>query len=164
MTDIKKSFKNIAAGTVLGGSVLFTAGLGIAGAQPADSPAADSPDDRVTVAVGGTPILESVSTDTAATAAGAICGSSTPEVSALAESVDVAGATQTVCSGLPGGELAIQNASLSTEAPASVPGAAQDVPEAPRGAAEAPEGYTSTDAQVEPADAAPVQAVPGQTG
>ncbi|WP_422749362.1 hypothetical protein ACN27E_12135 [Mycobacterium sp. WMMD1722] len=157
MADINKSLKNVAAATVLGGSVLFTAGLGIAGAQPADAP-----DGLVTVAVGGTPILESVSTEAAATAAGAICGSTTPEVNAMAESVDVAGTPQTVCSGLPGGDLAIQNASLSTEAPESAPGTAQDVPEAPRGAAEAPQqAQTGTDV---PADAAPVQTVPGQTG
>ncbi|MBO0678846.1 hypothetical protein JRC04_15380 [Mycolicibacterium sp. S2-37] len=151
-----KSFKNIAAGTVLGGSVLLTAGLGVANAQPTEP--TEAPDNTVTVAVGGVPILESVSTDTAATAAGAICGTQAPEVNAMAESVDVAGSPQTVCSGLPGGELAIQNASLSTEAPEGTgpvvtPGAAEAVPGTPQ------DGET-----VEPADAAPVQTVPGQTG
>ncbi|MCK0173622.1 MULTISPECIES: hypothetical protein [Mycobacteriaceae] len=156
MTDIMKNFKTLAAGTVLGGSVLFTAGLGLANAQPAEP--TQAPDDSVTVAVGGVPILESVSTDTAATAAGAICGAEAPEVTAMAESVDIAGTPQTVCSGLPGGELAIQNAGLSTQAPEGTG------PIVTPGAAEAVPGQPQDSQSVEPADVAPVETVPGQTG
>jgi len=152
MTDIKKCFKNVAAGTVLGGSVLFTAGLGMANAQPAEAP-----DGLVTVAVGGVPILESVSTDAAVTAAGAICGNPAQEVDALVQRVDTEGAEQTVCAGLPGGDLAVQNASVSAGAPTGTDSFA--------GAPSAnPGGSTDAGQPAIPADAAPIQSVPGQTG
>ncbi|AFM15874.1 hypothetical protein Mycch_1064 [Mycolicibacterium chubuense NBB4] len=100
-----------AAGALLGGSALFTAGLGVANAQPLQTP-----DGLVNLAVGDVTILKSVSTDQVATAAGALCGTAPQEVGALAQQVDSKGAAQTVCSGLPGGDLVItQNVSSSTE-------------------------------------------------
>ncbi|BCI51922.1 hypothetical protein NIIDNTM18_12000 [Mycolicibacterium litorale] len=139
--------KNAAAGTILGGGLLLTAGLGLAHAQPADTP-----DGLVTVAVGNTAILEAVDAETAATAAGAICGTATSDVAALAEQVDTEGTDQTVCDGLPGGALAITNTvpaaaeAPAAEAPAVTPGGTDDV-QLP---AEGESGETA------PADTAPI--------
>ena len=122
MNFIKNNVKNAAAGAVLGGSLLFTAGLGIAGAQPVEAP-----DGLVNLAVGDVAILESVSADTAATAAGAICGSVPAEIGALAEQVDGEGTAHTVCAGLPGGDLVLtQNVSASDEQPEATQGSGDD--------------------------------------
>ena len=105
--------KNAAAGAVVGGAVLFTAGLGTANAQPVETP-----DGLVNIAVGETTILQGVPTDAAAATAGAICASAPEDVSTLAEQVDAEGTGQTVCSGLPGGDLMLtQNVSASAEQP-----------------------------------------------
>jgi hypothetical protein len=109
--------KNAAAGAVLGGSLLVTAGLGMATAQPVEAP-----DGLVNLSVGDVTLLENVTADTAATAAGALCGAVPAEVSALATQVDGEGAEQIVCSGLPGGDLVLaQNASAAPAAPADEP-------------------------------------------
>ncbi|GJF08371.1 hypothetical protein NGTWS0302_30660 [Mycolicibacterium cyprinidarum] len=105
--------KNVAAGAVLGGSLLLTAGVGMANAQPAPAP-----DGLVNLTVGDVTILEGVSTETAATAAGAICGTAPAEVDALVSQVDGDGTQQTVCAGLPGGDLVLtQNVSSSIQQP-----------------------------------------------
>ncbi|VEG52069.1 Uncharacterised protein [Mycolicibacterium aurum] len=123
--------KNAAAGAVLGGSLLFTAGLGMATAQPVEAP-----DGLVNLSVGDVTLLESVSADTAATAASALCGVVPTDVSALATEVDGQGVEQTVCSGLPGGDLVLaQNASTAPTAPADEP-----APEADTGSAESDTG------------------------
>ena len=110
--------KNAAVGAVLGGSLLFTAGLGMANAQPVEAP-----DGLVNLAVGDVTILENVTAETAATTAGALCGSVPAEVGALATQVDGEGTDQTVCSGLPGGDLVLtQNASASEEQPEATEG------------------------------------------
>ena len=79
--------KNAVAGAVLGGSVLFTAGLGVANAQPVET----APDGLVNIAVGDTTILQGVPTDAAAATAGALCASAPEDVNALAEQVDADG-------------------------------------------------------------------------
>ncbi|MEC9325963.1 MAG: hypothetical protein VYB90_19190 [Actinomycetota bacterium] len=113
--------KNAAAGAVLGGSVLFTAGLGVANAQPVET----TPDGLVNIAVGYTTILQGVPTDAAAATAGALCASAPEDVNALAEQVDADGTDQTVCAGLPGGDLMLtQNVSAEMEQPEA--GAADD--------------------------------------
>ena len=61
--------KRASAGAVVGGSLLFTAGLGIASAQPLNLQ-----DGLVNVAVGDVTILEDVNVGVAATVAAAICG------------------------------------------------------------------------------------------
>ncbi|WP_349269714.1 hypothetical protein MPNTM1_00096 [Mycolicibacterium parafortuitum] len=104
--------KNAAAGAVLGGSLLFTAGLGMAQAQPVDAP-----DGLVNLSVGDVTLLQGVTADTAATAAGALCGVEPTDVSALASQVDDEGNAQTVCSGLPGGDLVVAQ-NTSSAAPA----------------------------------------------
>lgn len=139
MGNISKNAKNFAAGTLLGGAALFTAGLGLANAQPVDAP-----DGLVSLSVGDVTILQSVNTETAVKAAGAICGSSTPDVTALVQRVDTEGAQQTVCEGLPGGALSIKNA-------APAPGSAQPaetVPATPNSAdgVEAPKAPAHVDA------------------
>ncbi|ORB28777.1 hypothetical protein [Mycolicibacterium parafortuitum] len=113
--------KNAAAGAVFGGSLLFTAGLGMAQAQPVDTP-----DGLVNLSVGDVTLLQGVTADTAATAASALCGVEATDVSALAGQVDDEGTAQTVCSGLPGGDLVVaQNATSAESAPADE-GAAED--------------------------------------
>ncbi len=132
--------KNAAAGAVLGGSLLFTAGLGMAQAQPADGA-----DGLVNLSIGELTLLQSVTADTAATAASALCGAVPADVSALATQVDAEGNQQTVCSGLPGGDLVVvQNAVTTAPAPAAeAPAAEAPAEEAP--AAEAPaEGETGS--------------------
>ncbi|MET0898677.1 MAG: hypothetical protein ABWY45_12270 [Mycobacterium sp.] len=119
MKSISKNFKTAAVGTVFGGSLLFTAGMGIAGAEPVPAP---TPDGLVNVTVGGTTILDSVSVDEATNASAAICGTTAPDVNALVQQVDTQGVNQTVCAGLPGGDLVLaQNVSLETTSPV-VPG------------------------------------------
>ncbi len=116
--------KSTAAGTILGGGLLFTAGLGLANAQPAESP-----ESVVTVAVGNTAILEGVDVETAATAAGAICGTPTSDVTALVERVRSEGTDQTVCENLPGGALAIKKGVPAAEAPAEAPAGVAGTPD-----------------------------------
>ena len=140
MNFMKNNVKNAAAGAVLGGSLLFTAGLGIANAQPVEAP-----DGLVNLAVGDVTILESVSAETAATAAGAICGSVPAEVGALAAQVDGEGTAHTVCAGLPGGDLVLtQNVSASDEQPEATQGSADDAA-ATDGAAESETTQSPTD-------------------
>lgn len=144
---MNKILKNTAAGTILGGGLLFTAGLGLANAQPAEAP-----EDVVTVSVGTTAILEGVDADTAAAAAGAICGTPTSDVTALVEKVTSEGTDQAVCENLPGGVLAIKNGVPAAEAPAA------EVPaEAPAGT---PDGVKvpgeAESAENAPADSAPI--------
>lgn len=139
--------KTAAAGALLGGAALFTGGLGLANAQPVDAP-----DGLVNLAVGDVTILESVNTDTAAKAAGAICGSETPDVTALVQRVDTEGAQQTVCEGLPGGALSITNVAPAPES--GLP--AETAPAAPSDAdsAEVPADPAQVDAsRTAPADA-----------
>ena len=52
---MRNVMKNVAAGTVIGGSLLFTAGLGIATAQPETAP-----DGLVNVSLGNAGVLEDV--------------------------------------------------------------------------------------------------------
>ncbi|MFB1295442.1 hypothetical protein ACAG24_008005 [Mycobacterium sp. pW049] len=122
--------KNAAAGAVLGGSLLFTAGLGMAQAQPVDAP-----DGLVNLSVGDVTLLEGVTADTAATAASALCTQVPADVDALVTQVDGEGTPQTLCSGLPGGDLVVaQNAAMTAPAPAAP--APAPVAEAPAGGAE----------------------------
>ncbi|MDN4517004.1 hypothetical protein JN086_07045 [Mycolicibacterium austroafricanum] len=129
--------KNAAAGAVLGGSLLFTAGLGMAQAQPAETP-----DGLVSLSIGDVTLLETATADKAAAAAAAICGAVPADVSALVAQVDGEGTEQTVCSGLPGGDLVVaQNVAT---APAETPAAPAQTP-APAEES-APEGESGTGA------------------
>jgi hypothetical protein len=97
--------KSVAAGTAVGGSLLFTAGLGIANAQPLNLQ-----DGLVNVGVGDVTILEDVNVGVGATVAAAICGINVSDVNVLAEQVDADDGQQTVCN-VPGGDVLLtQNA------------------------------------------------------
>lgn len=148
MKAISKNLKTAAVGSIFGGSLLLTAGMGIAGAEPLPVP---TPDGLVNVTVGGTTILDSVSVDEASTASAAICGTTAPDVSALALQVDTQGVNQTACAGLPGGDLVLaQNVSLETTSPV-VPGTDAE------GTADGstPEGAAAEGAVEEPAAVTP---------
>lgn len=143
--------KKAAAGTVFGGSLLFTAGLGMANAQPVEAP-----DGLVNVEIGDVTILDGVPAEKAANTASAICGSSPAEVGALAQQVDSDGAVQTVCAGLPGGDLVLtQNVSAeTTEAPAEETAPAEEsAPADDAGSAEEGAGAGAGDAGQYGADA-----------
>lgn len=164
MKVISKNFKTATVGTLFGGSLLFTAGMGIAGAEPVPAPAADG---LVNVTVGGTTILDSVPTDVASNASAAICGSTAGDVNALAQQVDTQGVNQTVCAGLPGGDLVLaQNVSAEapspvfpeTESEGATEGSAEGAggsaeggaAETPTGSAESAEGDTTGAGAAEP--------------
>ena len=139
MKAISKNFMTAAIGTVFGGSLLLTAGMGIAGAEPLPVPA---PDGLVSVTVGGTTILDSVSVDEASNASAAICGTTAPDVTTLGQHVDTQGVNQTVCAGLPGGDLVLaQNVSAETPTSPVVPGTDAEGA-ATEGAAEEPAAAT----------------------
>lgn len=168
MKLISKNFKTATVGTLFGGSLLFTAGMGIAGAEPVPAPA---PDGLVNVTVGTTTILDSVPADVASTASAAICGSAAADVNVLAQQVDTQGVNQTVCAGLPGGDLVLtQNVSSETTSPVfpetesggagegSAEGSAEGSPgsteggaaETPTGSAESAQGDTTGAGAAEP--------------
>ena len=104
--------KNAAAGAILGGGLLFTAGLGMAGAQPT----VPAPEGSVDIAVGDVTILQGVPSDTAAVTAGALCGTAPEDVSALAQQGTSENVAQTVCVGLPGGDLTLAPTANTAEA------------------------------------------------
>jgi hypothetical protein len=110
--------RNMAAGAVLGGSLLFTAGLGLAGAAP---PSANS---GVDLAIGNIKILQNASLDTAASVAGAVCNINTAQANTLAQRATTESSAQTVCS-LPGGVVTFSQAGSvnSGAGPAAAPAA-----------------------------------------
>jgi hypothetical protein len=123
--------KNVAAGTAIGGSLLFTAGLGISSAQPLNLQ-----DGLVNLAVGDVTILENVNAAVAANVAAAICGLEVVDnvpIAVLAEDVDAGdeGETRTICN-VNGGPITIdQNAGTpgqSGQAPGGGPATAPGNP------------------------------------
>jgi hypothetical protein len=147
MTIISENFKNAAVGTMFGGSLLLTAGMGMAGAEPLPAP-----DGLVNVTQGGALLLENVPADVAASTITALCGPATPDVPALAQQVDTLGVSQTACAGLPAGDVVLaQNVSTAAPSPV-VPGtegetavdpAQEPAADVPPGSEESVEGDTS---------------------
>jgi hypothetical protein len=86
---MRNTIKRAAAGAVLGGSLLFTGGMGAAGAAPPQN-------GLVNVAVGDITILQDVGVGVAANVAAAICGVQVGPVAVLANQVQ-AGTPVTVC-------------------------------------------------------------------
>ncbi len=119
---MRNVMKNVAAGTVLGGSLLFTAGLGIATAQPGNAPA---PDGLVNVTLGSAGVLEDVKTADAATIAAGVCDLEAGQVTRLVESTDTDGTEQSVCNNSLGSVLIQQNGPGQSE---SAPGHIQGTP------------------------------------
>ena len=165
-TIISRNVKAATVGTLFGGSLLLTAGMGIAGAEPLPAP---SPDGLVNVAVGGTTILDSVPAEVAGNAGAAICGSTVADVNTLAQQVDTQSVDQTVCAGLPGGDLVLtQNVSSEVSSPvypestaegtgegavagsAEAPGTEEGAAQTPTGSAESAEGDLSGAGAAEP--------------
>lgn len=110
MISIRKNFKTAAVGTVFGGSLLFTAGLGVAGAEPSPAPPAPAPDGLVTVTQGDTAVADGVAIDQAVGVVADLCGANAPNALSLAQQVDIEGGSQVACAGLPAGDvLIVQN-------------------------------------------------------
>lgn len=117
---MRNVLKNAAAGTAIGGSLLFTAGIGIATAQPDNAPA---PDGLVNVALGSAGALEDVKAVDAAQIAAGVCDLPIDQVTKLAESTDTEGTEQSVCVNSLGSVLIQQNGPGHSE---SAPGQSGD--------------------------------------
>ena len=115
--------RNTAAGTVLGGSLLFTAGLGLAGAAPPASNAVD-------LAIGNIKILQNASLDTAVSVAGAVCNINTAQANSLAQKATAEGSEQTVCN-LPGGVVTFSQAGSVNSGAGPAPAPAAGTPNNP---------------------------------
>ena len=121
---MRKFVKNTAAGAVLGGSLLFTVGLGVAGAAP------PSPTNAVDLAIGNIKILQNASLDTAASVAGAVCNINTAQASTLAQTATAEGNEQTVCN-LPGGVVTFSQAGSVNSGVGPAPAPAAGTPNNP---------------------------------
>ena len=126
--------KNAAAGAVVGGSLLFTAGLVVAHAQPEEESPVTS-DGVVSVLVDGATAQDSVPLEEAAAAVTEVCGGDPASIAGVAQQVDTDGASVEVCPDV----LIIQNSdvpvqstptesTVESEAPA-VPGAEEEAAE-----------------------------------
>ena len=91
----KTMVKSAAAGTLLGGSLLFT-GLGVASAAPVTNIA----DGVVSVQTGNITVAKDVNVDVAAQVAANVCGVTVQNVNVLASQVDQTGTPATVCTAL----------------------------------------------------------------
>lgn len=121
------NLKRLSAGAVTGGALLFTGGLGIAGAQPLQLQ-----DGLVNVAVGDVTILEDVNVGVAATVAAAICDvADIGSINVLAEAADSGTTSDSICT-VPGGDVTLtQNAGTpgqSGQAPGGGPAQAPGNP------------------------------------
>ena len=117
---MRNAIKNVAAGTVIGGSLLFTAGLGIATAQPETAP-----DGLVNVSLGNAGVLEDVKVVDAAQIAAGVCDMEVDQVTTLAETTEADGTEQTVCTNGLGSVLIQQNGPGQSE---SAPGHVEGTP------------------------------------
>lgn len=119
--NLKVTLKRTALGAVFGGSLLVTAGLGLAQAAPA--PPLAGPDGLVDVVVGGATYLDSVPDTQATQAVTDMCAMSAPAVNAMVDHVDAAGGNTTVCAGRSGGAVVVaQNLPAAMETSPVVPG------------------------------------------
>lgn len=139
MSTLSKNIKTATAASVFGGALLFTAGLGIAGAEPVPAPAV--PDDLVSVMQGDATVADGVATAEAASTIAALCGPAAPDALGLAQQVDVQGTSQVACAGLPAGDVVVaQNVGVTspvvpgTEAQTAVDPAAEPAAPVPPGA------------------------------
>jgi hypothetical protein len=116
--------RNTAAGAVLGGSLLFTAGVGLAAAAP------PSANNAVDLAIGTIKILQNASLDTAASVAGAVCNINTAQANSLAQRATTESSAQTVCS-LPGGVVTFSQAGSVNSGAGPAPAPAAGMPNNP---------------------------------
>lgn len=119
--NLKANLKRAALGAVFGGSLLVTAGLGVAQASPA--PPLAGPDGLVDVVVGGATYLDSVPDYQATQAITDMCAMSAPAVNAMVAQVDATGGSETACAGRSGGDVVLaQNLPPAMEKSPVVPG------------------------------------------
>ena len=116
--------RNTAAGAVLGGSLLFTAGVVLAAAAP------PSANNAVDLAIGNIKILQNASLDTAASVAGAVCNINTAQANSLAQRATTESSAQTVCS-LPGGVVTFSQAGSVNSGAGPAPAPAAGMPNNP---------------------------------
>jgi hypothetical protein len=116
MTLLSRNFKTAAVGTVFGGSLLFTAGLGVAGAEPPPPPPPAS-DGLVSITQGETAVADGVATDEAAAVVAQLCGAGAPNALGLAQQVDTEGGSLVACAGLPAGDVVIMQNGGAAESP-----------------------------------------------
>jgi hypothetical protein len=115
--------KRATAGAALGGSLFFTAGLGIALAQP---DTAD--DDLVNLTIGNVSTLEDVNIAAAAQIAAAVCGVDVGPVTTSVEGVDTTGTETVVCTNNLGAISVSQNGSGQSD---DAPGIDGETPTSP---------------------------------
>lgn len=116
---MRKMAKRITGAAVLGGSLLFTGGLGIAGAAPA----ADINDGLVNLGVGTNPtVLRDVNTDVAAQVASVLCGTgNSSDITTQAGQVDSGTMPTSSCNSTQGLVTISQNGLANSQTPANAP-------------------------------------------
>ena len=122
---MRNTVKRATAGAALGGSLFFTAGLGIALAQP------DTADDNlVNLSLGNIGVLEDVNEAAAAQIAAAVCAPDAvpDEVTTMVEGVDASGTETVVCTNNLGAISVSQNGPDQSE---QAPGIAGETPTSP---------------------------------
>jgi hypothetical protein len=121
--------KRTAAGAVLGGSLLFTGGLGIASAAPVG----DINDGLVNLGVGNTNLLTDVNTGVASQVASLICGASANpmDLDLKTNQVDAGTTATTSCDSAQGMVTISQNGSAPAATPQSGPVTSQNPANAP---------------------------------
>ncbi|CAN5785614.1 hypothetical protein BH10ACT9_BH10ACT9_46530 [soil metagenome] len=137
-----KNLRTAAVGAALGGSLLFAAGVGIAGGEPLPVPPPPGPDGVVNVVVGTATLLDSVPTAEATDAVADKCKVPVETVSAMVVQVDATGVSQTACTGQPGGDVVLtQNAVAggSPVVPDTSAGVVEEQPADPAAPAESEE-------------------------
>lgn len=141
--------KTAAAGAMLGGSLLFTAGVGLANAAPETAR-----DGQVALALGDS-VLQNVDAAAAAQIAAAVCDVETGPVTDLVQSVDTDGTQRTVCTNNLGAIGVSQNGTTPSQTTPAQPGAAES--------GGATSGTTPQDATADtdtPSDAGGAETVP----
>jgi hypothetical protein len=142
---MRNMVKRTAAGAVIGGSLLFTGGLGIASAVPAT----ETNDQLVNLAIGNGGVLRDLNVDVASQIAGLLCGAGSnangtsatgpngptasgmsasetstnvSEITAQARQVDAGQMTSTTCNSSQGVVAISQNSTASSPNAAESPG------------------------------------------
>lgn len=139
MTIIGENVKRAAAGTVLGGSLMLTVGLGVASAEPVPAP-----DGLVTITQGQSLVAEAVAIDDAVAVVSQRCGAGAPNALGPVQQVDTQGGSQVACAGLPAGDVVIVQNESARQSPVIPPRgpAQQGLQPVQEPAADVPPGFT----------------------
>jgi hypothetical protein len=111
---MKSTMKRVTIGTVVGGALLASVGLGLANAEPRG-------DGQVDVTVGSAGTLHNVPVATAAQIVGSVCNHDIGQVTPAVEAVDANGGEQNVCNSTLGAVDLRQNDSGTAEGTQSTP-------------------------------------------